>query len=399
MRIIEDTKYRCSNCGAIFPLHLEQCKECGRDAKTVDYSYLKAQEAEKEAKAIEEAKAAAEKAEVEKAEAKAEVEKAKAEKAEAERLAAEKVAAEKVVEYSYLKAQEAEKKKAEKEAKAIAEAKAIEEAKFKAIEEAKAAAEKAEVERLAADKAEVEKAEAERLAAEKAAAEKFKRKNNEPSKKNKLVKAPTKKVDYSYLKTSFKSKEPSKKKKPDIEKNIHCPECRVEQKNKDAIYCFKCGKDIYPKEFINIKKCPKCDKQYDDSYNFCENDGATLENKTVEVGDDSTMPMKWYKFVTYFQIPLISIIYLILTFISKDVILLSGTIIGTIQIYGFHYKTKWSWKLHIFFIVFYSILESIIRFGITGNPIILIVGPILINAIVTYPIYIYFNKRKHLFVN
>ena len=337
MRIIEDTKYRCSNCGAIFPLHLEQCKECGRDAKTVDYSYLKAQEAEK--------------------------------------------------------------KKAEKEAKAIAEAKAIEEAKFKAIEEAKAAAEKAEVERLAADKAEVEKAEAERLAAEKAAAEKFKRKNNEPSKKNKLVKAPTKKVDYSYLKTSFKSKEPSKKKKPDIEKNIHCPECRVEQKNKDAIYCFKCGKDIYPKEFINIKKCPKCDKQYDDSYNFCENDGATLENKTVEVGDDSTMPMKWYKFVTYFQIPLISIIYLILTFISKDVILLSGTIIGTIQIYGFHYKTKWSWKLHIFFIVFYSILESIIRFGITGNPIILIVGPILINAIVTYPIYIYFNKRKHLFVN
>ena len=42
-------------------MHLEQCKECKVSAKTVDYSYLKAQEAEKK-KAETEAKAAAEKA-------------------------------------------------------------------------------------------------------------------------------------------------------------------------------------------------------------------------------------------------------------------------------------------------------------------------------------------------
>ena len=63
MRIIEDTKYRCSNCGAIFPLHLEQCKESGRDAKTVDNSYLKAQEAEKK-KAAKKKKSAAKKKKV-----------------------------------------------------------------------------------------------------------------------------------------------------------------------------------------------------------------------------------------------------------------------------------------------------------------------------------------------
>jgi len=227
--------------------------------------------------------------------------------------------------------------------------------------------------------------------------EKVNPKAEEPSKKNKFDKAPTKKVDYSYLKAQKEAK-----KKVEIVDILNCPECRTEQKNKDAIYCFKCGKDIYPKEFINIKKCPKCDKQYDDSYNFCENDGATLENKTMEVGKDLTMPMRWYKFITYLLFPASFLGYFYLAvLIDNDTLtvsLLFGAVFGAIIIYGLHNRTSWSWKLLIISYILHistSRLDRVEDLGII--PYLIVV--VIVNCIITYPNYIYFNKRKNLFVN
>jgi hypothetical protein len=34
MRIIEDTKFRCSFCDAVFPAHLDKCKQCGESASS-----------------------------------------------------------------------------------------------------------------------------------------------------------------------------------------------------------------------------------------------------------------------------------------------------------------------------------------------------------------------------
>ena len=95
---------------------------------------------------------------------------AAAEKAEAERIAAEKAAAEKA-EAERIAAEKAAAEKAEAERIAAARA-AAEKAEAERIAAERAAAEKAEAERIAAERAAAEKAEAERIAAERAAAEK-----------------------------------------------------------------------------------------------------------------------------------------------------------------------------------------------------------------------------------
>jgi TonB family protein len=95
---------------------------------------------------------------------------AAAAKAEAERVAAEKAAAEKA-EAERIAAEIAAAEKAEAE-RIAAEKAAAEKAEAERIAAEKAAAEKAEAERIAAERAAAEKAEAERIAAERAAAEK-----------------------------------------------------------------------------------------------------------------------------------------------------------------------------------------------------------------------------------
>lgn len=64
---------------------------------------------------------------------------------------------------------------------------------------------------------------------------------------------------------------------------VVCPNCSSEQINSDALFCFNCGKNLYPKEFKDITVCPDCNKEYDESYKFCDIDGAQLVEKNVEV--------------------------------------------------------------------------------------------------------------------
>jgi len=71
--------------------------------------------------------------------------------------------------------------------------------------------------------------------------------------------------------------------KPEKDNKLICQNCNSEQINSDALFCFNCGEDLYPKEFKEIIVCPECSKEYDDTYKFCEVDGAQLVNDTKEI--------------------------------------------------------------------------------------------------------------------
>lgn len=115
--------------------------------------------------------------------------------------------------------------------------------------------------------------------------------------------------------------------------------------------------------------------------------------------------MNWYKFVTYLMCP-IGIIGSILGVFyfseyAEDFVtfafLFDALLVG-ILMYGLYNKTTWSWKLLLGLYIFNSLfgrIEFLENFG----PFPYLIFVLIVNAITTYPNYIYFNKRKHLFVN
>jgi len=202
--------------------------------------------------------------------------------------------------------------------------------------------------------------------------------------------------------------------------HMECPNCNKPQNN-NAIFCKDCGTEISPKELVTIAYCNKCKSEFDESSQFCENDGNKLVQKEKEIDEspknindepndsneidkDSVydLPMKWYKFITYFLFPFPLFVSIIsLPFIDDSIIIITIIISGIfagVTIYGLHNKTAWSWKLLILTYLINSLSFRIDRFDDVGLGIY-IFGIIVINVIVTYPNYIYFNKRKHLFNN
>ena len=73
-------------------------------------------------------------------------------------------------------------------------------------------------------------------------------------------------------------------------KGIECPNCKIPQ-NINAIFCKDCGTEISPKELVTIAYCEKCESEFDESYQFCENDGNQLVLKERE-NDDSFQNIK-----------------------------------------------------------------------------------------------------------
>ena len=209
-----------------------------------------------------------------------------------------------------------------------------------------------------------------------------------------------------------------------------CSNCKTKQDIQGALFCFKCGSDLYPKETKEVKVCSKCNTQYDLSYEYCNRDGNALSRQVVEVNgntdhtnstqtitkitessepknqiDEKTnneLPMRWYSFITYLLFPVVVIGYILGALMINDdtviVTFLVAAVFGAIIVYGLHNKTSWSWKFLILSYLLNSATFRIDRLEDVGLGVY-IFGIIIINAIVTYPHYIYFNKRKHLFVN
>ena len=119
--------------------------------------------------------------------------------------------------------------------------------------------------------------------------------------------------------------------------------------------------------------------------------------------------MNWYFFCTYILIPTTIIISLFSAkIVFPDIIQVSSIsiIIMTILIFGLINKKSWSWKLLIILFIFHPINLFFIRKEWNAIfPIEQSVNEnffysyIIWNLLVTLPNYIYYNKRKHLFVN
>jgi DNA-directed RNA polymerase subunit M/transcription elongation factor TFIIS len=211
--------------------------------------------------------------------------------------------------------------------------------------------------------------------------------------------------------------------------NLICSACNSVQKHSTATFCINCGEALFTKKKVKVNECPTCKTHFEISDKFCDKDGNKLKIVEIEEGTenqvetvepkvkqiktndavtsdaDEELPMNWYKFLTYVACPLgiIAMIVLILRLSDyvDDIVtfsfLFDGLLIGTLM-FGLHNKTAWSWKLLLGLNILNSLfgrIEALVEWG----PFVYLIFVIIVNAFTTFPNYIYFKKRKHLFVN
>jgi len=222
-----------------------------------------------------------------------------------------------------------------------------------------------------------------------------------------------------------------------------CPSCNYVQKNLKAEYCRKCGKSIFTYKSIEVKQCPDCKTEFDEEDEFCDKDGKKLSINTIEVPDDKNpnfkltqgsaqsktgkktiptkdnkeepiqpteLPMNWYKFITYGLCPIAVIASLLWIAILYDRYsyndyfnlavggMLVNSVLSVILAISLHQKTTWSWKFLIGLYAFNGLFGRIELLDEWGS-MSYFIFVIFVNALTTLPNYIYFNKRRHLFVN
>ena len=204
----------------------------------------------------------------------------------------------------------------------------------------------------------------------------------------------------------------------------YCPNCNKPQ-NDNAIFCEDCGTQILlQNELVTIAYCEKCESEFDESFKFCQKDGYELVLKEKEIDESpknindepkdsneidkdkvTDLPMNWYRAFTYAMLPLF-IIYFAMTVKwwggDLTVLLIVPT---AFLIIGHHRMSRWAPTFFNFYI-FTSFLPILIDynnyrmdFGVEVETEVLFLLSILIWVFWSVPNYIYFNKRKHLFVN
>jgi len=223
-----------------------------------------------------------------------------------------------------------------------------------------------------------------------------------------------------------------------LKETLVCPACKAKQKHQDAMYCIKCGADLFPKKKKKIKECPSCNTHYEMSDKFCDKDGGKLKIIEIEVEDDNNpnievvessstsnrpektqhndkdadkeLPMNWYKFITYGMCPIAVVASLLWIAILYDKysyndylnLAVGGMLINAVlcAIVGIslHQKTTWSWKFLIGLYVFNGLFGRIELLDEWGS-MSYFMFVIFVNALTTLPNYIYYSKRSHLFVN
>jgi hypothetical protein len=241
-----------------------------------------------------------------------------------------------------------------------------------------------------------------------------------------------------------------------------CPNCHKEQKP-DTRFCGYCGTEINPSEKVIMQFCDKCNNVYNDSFKYCEIDGNKLVQKEVQLDDaeldkeknekiieekesndsgdtqnttvddielinrldsrketknignygigniqkakaeNNDLPMNWYQAFTYAILPLF-IIFCAMTWWGGFFTLIA--IVSTpILIFGLSSMREWAPTFFNFYILtsFLPILFEYnnvrMDYGVEVETEVLFLLTILIWVFWSVPNYIYFNKRKHLFVN
>jgi len=189
---------------------------------------------------------------------------------------------------------------------------------------------------------------------------------------------------------------------PAGKKIIKCLKCDTVQNNSNALYCFKCGEELHPKELVNIKECPKCYGRYDNDYEFCEYDGTKL------IQEVENLSMTYFNVFTYILLPLFTIFCLMVLIMGG--IGLTSFVLGLTPLLfaGLHNKSAWVPTLFNFYIftsfipIFFDYAIIRIAFSILAEQPVNNEGLFLLTVIIwliwSLPNYIYFNKRKHLFV-
>ena len=204
----------------------------------------------------------------------------------------------------------------------------------------------------------------------------------------------------------------------------YCPNCNKPQ-NDNAIFCEDCGTQILlQNELVTIAYCEKCESEFDESFKFCQKDGYELVLKEKEIDESpknindepkdsneidkdkvTDLPMNWYQAFTYAILPLF-IIFCAMTLNWRGGFFTLIAIVSTpILIFGFSSMREWAPPFFNFYI-FTSFLPILIDynnyrmdFGVEVETEVLFLLSILIWVFWSVPNYIYFNKRKHLFVN
>ena len=109
--------------------------------------------------------------------------------------------------------------------------------------------------------------------------------------------------------------------------------------------------------------------------------------------------MRYYFLLTYFLLPLrVLIVFYYLFYASEYGILVSPLLFFLLMlisnIYALHNKISWSWRLLILVFIYNWFAHAY-----NPNTIVSILSITLYSLIFIWPTYIYFKKRKHLFVN
>ena len=215
-----------------------------------------------------------------------------------------------------------------------------------------------------------------------------------------------------------------------------CPSCEKMQDKIKAMHCKYCGENLYPKEKINV--CPECNNKYDITYKYCDIDGKELVGEELESEPEKILipkidsdgysdwyeqskeifqkpvikpegniktstvekplPMNWYYFITYVGFPLGLLQNIYFAYILDSIFVVTvGILYAAIMIFLLHRKIKWGWQFYLGSILLVIILRVIDMIAI--NPIVFFIVVPILCFILLYPQYLYFKKRKHLFVN
>ena len=194
----------------------------------------------------------------------------------------------------------------------------------------------------------------------------------------------------------------------ELPQQIKCPICEtnVELTNKDKIkkefWCPTCERFM---DISIVERYQEANPQlFQDETNQSEKNSTSNGENNLENQDPLTH--KWLKFYTNIRIPFSIFFtlvgaYNVTTIPSSQTDILKGisaviVLVYAILFWGLYKRELWGWRLNWGFIFLEPILGVI---GFSTDPSQILIALLVGLLIYTYPNYVYFKKRKYLFLN